>query len=189
MKHKCFAICGSHGVGKTTIIEELKKHHPEYVYIDESTRIILPQLGFSNPYDFVEKYGISYYESIIISQWAIISLIYDRIDCPIILDRSPIDNLAYYYMLRKDYENKYESVLIRLCEIYCKYIDTYLFVPTGVFDLKPDIMQVKETQKKLEGIIKILLHRFQIKYHIITQKTIYGRCKEVEEKVEEMYHV
>lgn len=92
-------------------------------------------------------------------------------------------------MLRKDYENKYESVLIRLCEIYCKYIDTYLFVPTGVFDLKPDIMQVKETQKKLEGIIKILLHRFQIKYHIITQKTIYGRCKEVEEKVEEMYHV
>lgn len=158
------------------------------MYLDEATRVVMPQLGFNNPYDFVAEYGISYYESIIISQWSIVPILYETVNCPLILDRSPIDNLAYYYMLREENERKYESILVKLCQIYCKYIDSYLFIPSGVFDLKPDYMQVKETQQELERIIKSLLIRFNIEYQVITQKSIYERCCKIQEIVEELFY-
>lgn len=186
MKRICFSICGSHGVGKTTVINKIKAAYPDYIYIDEATRFLMPELGFENPYDFVDKFGIAFYESIIMSQWAILPSIVKIANGPIILDRSPIDNLAYYYMLRSDNEEKYEVVLKKLCEIYCKYIDMYLFIPTGIFDLVPDSMQIKETQYELESIIKKLFNYFQIEYRIITSKSVIDRFDEIKKIMEEM---
>lgn len=188
MKCKCFSICGSHGVGKTTIINKFKAAYPEYMYIDEATRIVMPELGFKNPYNFVNQYGIAYYETVIMSQWSVLPLITEKVNGPIILDRSPIDNLAYYYMLRRDNEKKYEVILERLCRMYCKYIDVYLFIPTGIFDLVPDSMQVKETQQELECIIKELFGYFQLEYQVITSKSVLERFDEIEKIVEEKYY-
>ena len=186
MKRICFSICGSHGVGKTTIFNKIKAAYPNYRYIDEATRYLIPKLGFENPYDFVDKFGIVFYESIIMSQWAILPSIVGKTDGPIILDRSPIDNLAYYYMLRSRSEEKYEEVLKKLCEIYCIYIDVFLFIPTGVFELIPDSMQIRETQYELECIIKRLFNYFQVDYRVITSKSVLDRFHEIEEIMEEM---
>ena len=188
MKCKCFSICGSHGVGKTTIINKFKVAYPNYIYIDEATRTVMPELGFKNPYDFVDQYGIAYYEAVIMSQWSALPLITEKANSPIILDRSPVDNFAYYKMLRKDNEKKYEVILERLCRMYCKYIDVYLFIPTGVFELVPDSMQVKETQQELECIIKELFAYFQLEYQVITSKSAVERFNEIKKIVEEKHY-
>lgn len=188
MKCKCFSINGSHGVGKTTLINRFKEAYPEYTYIDEATRIVMPKLGFANPYDFVDEFGIAYYEGIIMSQWSVLPSILENANHPVILDRSPIDNLAYYYMLRKDDEQKYETILKKLCEMYCKYIDVHLFIPTGVFELVPDSMQVIETQCRLETIIKELFTNLNIKYHVITSKSVFDRFSEMEKIVEVLFY-
>lgn len=177
---KNISICGSHGVGKTTVINLLKIRHPEFSFVSESTRLIMPELGFNNPYAFVDKFGIAFYESIIMGQWSVLTQLRADFFSTLIMDRSPIDNLAYYFLLRTEEEKAYESVMTNLCKFFCKYIDLYLFIPTGVFKLNPDAMQVVETQYELETIIKWLFYRFDIGYHIIMGESVEQRCAEIE---------
>lgn len=62
------SLCGTHGTGKTTILNKMR--HNGQVCVEEPTRILMPMLGWNNPYDFIKKYGIAFYESIIMNQWA-----------------------------------------------------------------------------------------------------------------------
>lgn len=178
------AIIGSHGVGKTSTINRIKELCPKWLYVSESTREIMPKLGFYNPYEFVDKYGIAFYESIIMSQWSCLKLLRNSNQNYIILDRSPIDNLAYYYLHRTNDEMIYENIMLKLTQYYLHFIDELVYFPTGVFKLIPDSMQKVETQEQLNRIIINLLKQFSKKYYIVSSTSIEDRAKEIINYVE-----
>lgn len=173
------AIIGSHGVGKTSTINKIKERCPKWLYISESTRELIPELGFHNPYEFVDKYGIAFYEAIIMSQWSCLKLLQNNKQNHIILDRSPIDNLAYYYLHRTNDERIYENIILNLAQYYLHFIDELIYFPTGIFQLTPDPMQKIETQEDLNCIIVNLLKQFSKKYYIVSSTSIEDRTKEI----------
>lgn len=180
---KIISICGTHGVGKTTLIEKMKEENPDYLYIQESTRVIMPNLGYDNPYDFVDEFGIAFYESIIMGTWSILTKTKELPYENVILDRSPIDNLAYYYLLRKTSEYCFEKPLERLCRYYCGFIDRFIMIPSGVFKLNPDAMQVVETQEELERIMLYIFKKLQLEYYLITKTDVVGRLNEIKDMI------
>lgn len=172
------SLIGSHGVGKTSVFNELLMAMPQWRYLSESTRKLMPILGYEDPYVFVDTFGISFFESIIISHWSILD--YKFIESPItIIDRCPLDNLAYYYLLRKEEEYKYEQLLTKLTLYYLKYIDVFILFPIGVFELLPDKMQRKETQVELDRLIKWLLKKNNIEYYNLQSTGVENRCEEI----------
>lgn len=180
---KTFAIFGSHGVGKTTTITKIKSIHPEWKYISESTRHIIPLLGYDDPYKYVADYGIAFYENMIISQWCILDKEYNiflkNSKDTILVDRCPIDNFAYYLIHRNNEELKYENILKELTNYYINFISHFIYIPPDVFDLKPDKMQLKETQTLLDETIKRLLTSFEIHPYKVKSKSINSRAGEI----------
>lgn len=178
------SITGSHGVGKTSTINYIKKSQSDWIYISEATRKIIPVLGYDNPYKLVDEYGIAFYESIFISQWACLEVLsIDYKNKIVLLDRSPIDNLAYYYLHRENHEKIYEPILAKLAKYYLQFIDDYIYFPTGIFEFAPDIMQRTDTQLFLDKIILNLLKKFEIKYYTIKEISIDKRAEEVIEYI------
>ena len=160
-------IIGSHGTGKTSTINEIKKIYPQWIYINEATRNLIPILGYRNPYTFIEDYNISYYECLMFGYWSIIDKNQNPLlksnNITIITDRSPIDNLAYYYLHRKDNEFSNESYLERLCNHYANLYDIFFYIPIK-FKIQNSEMQPLITQKKMDGLIKSLLKKYNIPY-------------------------
>lgn len=174
------SIIGSHGVGKTTTISCIKNKRSEWIYIYEATRVIIPRLGYNDPYKFVDDFGIAFYESIIISQWSILKHIANiHSENVVLLDRSPIDNLAYYYLHRKGYEEKYEQILVRLAKYYLEFIEQFVYIPSGMFNFVPDKMQRADTQLELDRILLGLLQRFNIDYYTLDGIEIEDRANEI----------
>lgn len=179
------SIIGSHGVGKTSTINKMKEIQPEWLYFSESSREIMPLLGYPKPYDFVDRFGIAFYESIIISQWSFLKNLHSFYDSRqvLILDRSPLDNLAYYYLDRRKNEMKYEEVLNKLARYYLQFIDVFILFPIGVFELVPDQMQKKETQSDLHDIILSLIQTIPQPCYTIQTTTIDSRANELIEYI------
>ena len=64
------AISGSHGAGKTTLIDTVLKRRTDWHGLSESTRSLVPALGYASPYEIVEQNGIAMYEAMIIASWS-----------------------------------------------------------------------------------------------------------------------
>jgi len=186
------AFIGSHGTGKTTTIKKIQSLRKDWIYLTESTRHIVPLLGFNNAYEIVEKYGIAFYEGIIMGQWCIIdhnyNSFYDLSDDDImIIDRSPLDNLAYYYILREKFEHKHEFLLKKIADYYLTFIDYYIFFPIGIFDFEPDQMQKKSKQKEHNDSLLRLIKDYHINnIYCINEKTINCRALEAIEIVKKL---
>lgn len=175
------SLFGSHGVGKTSTITKIQEICHDWRFMSESTREVMPSLGYGNPYDFVDLYGIAFYEAIIISHWSSLKAMdeFQKCDKILLLDRSPIDNLAYYFLHRKDHELIYEDVLVKLAKIYLEHIQEFIYFPSGVFDFVPDSMQRKDTQAELDRIIVKLLNDFSVSYYKVCKLSIDDRAKEI----------
>lgn len=55
---RIISICRSIVWEKLHLIRNYKERRPNFLYISESTRKLIPRLGYSNPYDFADKYSI-----------------------------------------------------------------------------------------------------------------------------------
>lgn len=188
-----FSIIGAHGTGKTSTINEIRKHRSEWNYYSEFTRRVIPILGEKSAFSFAEKYGISTYELMAISQWHFLKLANDPLfnlsSHITILDRSPIDNLAYYYLLRKkDFEADMEGLLKRLAFHFASEIDYFIMFPSGIFPFEPDSMQVLEWQKEFQIILQQLLAEFGKQPYIVESVDLISRKNEIIAFIEEKIH-
>lgn len=134
------SLCETHRAGKAIIFNKMK-HNGQFC-IEEPTRELMTMHGWNNLYDFIENYGIAFYESIIMNQWAfLLQTAYRSCEKNIYLDTSPIDNLEYYFLYRMEEEKQYEAIFYKLCKLYCSYIDRYILFKCGIFEFVPDSMR------------------------------------------------
>ena len=179
------SLCGTHGTGKTTILNKMR--HNGQVCVEEPTRILMPMLGWNNPYDFIKKYGIAFYESIIMNQWVfLLQTSYRNFEKNIYVDTSPIDNLAYYFLYRTEEEKQYEEIFCKMCKLYCSYIDKYILFKCGMFEFVADSMRSVNKQAEHEKIIVNLMDKFELNYYVIKQKEVLSREKEIYLYLEEV---
>jgi predicted ATPase len=176
------ALIGAHGTGKTTTLREIVRQR-SWRHLTEATRYVMPVLQYENPYDFVDKYGIGFYESITISYWCVLdpnhNTIMANINEVVLLDRSPIDNIAYYYLLRTPHEYLYEDVLLKLATHHLQYIDLFILFPVGVLDLVPDIMQPKKLQEEYDTVLREIVKNFRVDVYEVESATTNERAKEI----------
>jgi predicted ATPase len=177
------AISGTHGAGKTTTIKELKRRNPDWEVISEITRTLVPLLEYESPYDIVAENGIAIYESAILGQWYKIARGSNPDSSSIekirLVDRSPIDNLAYYFVHRREDEIIHEKFLTRLANAYLSNIDLHIHVPLLPFTVPLEDVQRIDTQADLQSIIVRLYSQFGIRYEKLSTTTIEDRCSEV----------
>ena len=184
------SISGSHGAGKTTLIEQAIKRRPSLKFHSEATRSLVPALGYISPYDIVETNGIAMYETMILASWNILSSpisnksTNDYIDFIFLLDRSPVDNLAYYHVLRTQNEYQHEEFLTRLARHFLKYIDLHVFVPLLPFSVKLDSIQPKITQIDVQDKILSLYEALNVNYVTIQETNIDDRTNEILEIID-----
>jgi predicted ATPase len=177
------AFIGSHGTGKTTTLELISNRRPEWAVVREATRHIMPILGYQNPYNYVEDFGIAFYENLVIGQWCILDKKFNTLNADVektmLIDRSPIDNLAYYFLHRQKNELKYEEILTKLTKYYISFIDMFIYFPVSKFELYPDEMQKKETQKDYDSVLLNLLVDFKIAPYHVNELDVNLRADEI----------
>ncbi|MPT35255.1 ATP-binding protein [Flavobacterium sp. WV_118_3] len=136
------AIFGAHNVGKTTLVEELLKHLPEYTFEPEPYR----QLEASG-YEFSEKPTIDDF----IEQFNYSAKRIPKSEDDVLFDRCVLDILAYIHVLnpRKNIQSLYQTMQSLLSEI-----DLFVFVPIE----KPDLIAGHESDlPKLRSQVNDLL--------------------------------
>src|SRR6266700_1842778 len=173
------AISGTHGAGKTTLIEALLKQHPTWQGLAEITRSLMPAIGYDSPYGIVAENGIAMYEAAILGQWSTLPSHISRqsaVTFVCLLDRSPVDNLAYYFVHRDPSEVVHEKFLTKLACAYLPFIDLHIHVPCLPFGVPLDAVQRIDTQVELENIIIKLYHRLNVRYQTLTSISLHDRC-------------
>jgi predicted ATPase len=175
-----FAISGTHGVGKTTLVDALSREYPDWKVRLEATRSLVPRLRYSSPYEIVRENGIAMYEAAMLAQWCVLSdaSMHPNQSSVEIVDRSPIDNLAYYFVHRTFDEMKHEKFLMRLTSAYAAYIDLYIHVPRLPFMVPLDELQLIETQADIENTILELYDSLSVRYLSLHSTSIADRVRE-----------
>ncbi len=136
------AIFGTHNVGKTTLVEELLKHLPEYAFEPEPYR----QLEASG-YEFSEKPSVED----LIEQFNFSAKRIPKSEDDVLFDRCVLDILAYIHVLdpRKNIESLFQTVQSLITEI-----DLFVFVPIE----NPDMITGHQTDlPKLRSRVNDLL--------------------------------
>ena len=177
------ALIGAHRTGKTSVFNEIKKIKKDWCYIPSPYRYIMPIIDFSG-YEFLNRYGIAFYEGMNLSLWSILdpnfNTLLKDLKKNILIDRSPVDYLSYYYLMRKPEEYIYEDILIRMTRYYLKFIDIFVLFPIDIFSLTAkNKMQGMELQEDLHRILLRELENFKIDAYILKEKTIKDRAAEV----------
>jgi predicted ATPase len=177
------AISGTHGSGKTTLVSAVSRSRPSWKVYPELSRSLVAELGYKSPYEIVNENGIAMLEACLLSHW---SLLFDRSDDAAcrrsdveLFDRSPIDNLAYYYVHRDATETRHERLLIELASRYLSYVDLHIYVPRLPFGVQMDAIQREETQNEVENAILDLYGRFNVEYCLLSGVSIEDRSSEV----------
>ena len=182
------ALIGSHGTGKTTVFEELKKRKPDYKYFSSSVRHMMPILGYKNAWELTEKMGAGQFELMNMNSWAVIDPKQNtqlKMGDTVITDRSAVDCSAYYLTLR-DKAADYElcDVLKKIAKHYASLVTSFIYFPAGVFPLKGDEIRPNDErlQKKVDLNIPRALHWLDV-----PEKRLYHlRSATVEDRVEEV---
>jgi len=182
------SVSAAHGTGKTTLIDAVLKLRPHWHKASEATRLLVPALGYNSPYEIVKSNGISIYEAMIIASWSFLGLNrpspISKSSGILLLDRSPIDNLAYYHVLRNSEEIHHEDFLMRLTKFFIQQIDIHIFVPPLPFTVKLDQIQPVETQKQIHNTILCLYEKLGVDFRKINMISIDDRARELIDLIE-----
>lgn len=181
-------LIGSHGVGKTTVLERLKTLRPDLTYFDENVRPLTSIFGFASPWDIIDRFGIgvlalaSLNASSVADPAMNLSLDPSRHS---VADRTGVDPFAYYLTLRgKPLDFELEPLVRAAARHRAKMTDRFVYFPTGVFPLVGDAMRPAdlETQRRVDiGIHKALIE-LEIprdRVHRLLSTTVDGRVKEI----------
>ena len=177
------ALTEAHRTGKTSVFNEIKKIKKEWHYIPSPARYSMPIIDFSG-IEFLERYGIAFYEGMNLSLWSILDPEFNTLlkdfKKNILIDRSPIDYLSYYYLLRKPQEYIYEKLLIRMTQYYLKFIDMFILFPINIFTIPTESKtQGMEIQEDIHSILLRELENFKIDVYTLKEKTVKGRAAEI----------
>lgn len=164
-----FALCGSHGTGKTTVWSALAARRPAWYFLSEATRWLVPLVGYNSPWEIVEEFGVAYYETMLLSQWSVIDTGVNEEEgrVPCVLDRSPIDNLAYYLVYRSTAEERYEKILVALAKHYASMITWHYYFPIARFQVVADGMRRTDGQREVAECIQKLLKDFRARVSVV----------------------
>ncbi len=184
---KTIALIGSHGTGKTTVFEELKKRKQDYKYFSSAVRHMMPALGYKTPWELIARIGEGQFELMNMSSWAVIDPKQNtqlKAEDTIITNRSTVDYSAYYLTLRErptDYE--LGDIIKGIAKHYSSLVDHFVYFPTGVFPFKTDHMQPENSdfQKKVDTAIPRALHWLGIpekKVYHLKSTTVDARVEE-----------
>lgn len=174
-------ICatGAQGVGKTTLINALHKHFPDFKIQSESVRYI------------IKKYGFDIHSAEAEFQMALLNWQTKDVlsEGNMFLDRSFIDSLSY----TKYYFDKGESTLSKAGMDYIydmskeytkKYMDFILFIRPE-FKLVPDGVRIVDNTQQLEvdKIMENLIKEFKVDYKVFSPTgSVKNRVLEVEKE-------
>lgn len=188
------SLSGAHRTGKTTVLQQLQSIRPEWGYLSEPARTIAPVISFSNPLEFLEKHGISMLQAIQISLFAGLmpelnpaanDANEQGIDQPIIVDRSPLDYLAYFDLFKKEQDLKHQALLTDLASFFMSKIDLVVYFPVGVFELtdEPGDRQGKQLQAAVDSFLTNRLERYEGTAHVLNAIEPMARAEEIAELI------
>lgn len=169
------SFTGAQGVGKSTLIEAVAPHFPDYHIQRESVRYM------------VKKYGFDIQSADPTLQLAVLNLQTKSILGyeDILLDRSVIDSTAYmlYYHRRKNPEvpQAIMDLVMDTSKELAQKLDYIVFMQPE-FDLVDDGFRVLDVdqQKEINDIMKGLIETFDVSHKVIWVRG------SVEERVEEV---
>lgn len=188
------SLSGAHRTGKTTVLQQLQSIRPEWGYLSEPARTIAPVINFSNPLEFLEKHGISMLQAIQISLFAglmpeLNPAAKDEneqgIDQPMIVDRSPLDYLAYFDLFKKEQDLKHQALLTDLASFFMSKIDLVVYFPVGVFELtdEPGDKQGKQLQGAVDSFLTDRLEHYEGIIHVLNANAPMARAEEIAELI------
>lgn len=180
------SLIGSHGTGKTTVYEAIRKRHPEFVYFTGPVRRLLPALGYTDIWQPIEAVGRAVFELVNMSAWA-------RIDpelntClksgdTIVTERSVVDSCAYYLTDAKERDLQFDGLLRRLAQHYASLTNRFVYFPAGIFSFKEDgVRPGADFQRRVDASFPAALRFIGIpesKVHSLQSTTIEDRVEEV----------
>lgn len=162
---------GTHGVGKSTLVDELLKNYPKFDKPSNFRRDMVNSVTNFNVYESATIYEQSFITGF---------MAYEAIrNHSFVHDRCIIDAFAY-----AEYANITKDDRLKLYDLYNEVIDNYdfiFYIPIE-FTLECDGFRNVDTefQKQIDDMIKYYLELTGVKYHTITGSveerlnTIYG---------------
>jgi len=185
------SLIGSHGTGKTTVFEELKRKRPDYKYFSSSVRYMMPILGYKNSWELTKEIGAGHFELMNLNSWSVIDPKQNTLLKPedaVITDRSAVDCYAYFLTLRdKPADYELGNLIKLMAKHYASLITGFIHFPTGVFPLKGDETRPADErlQKKVDENIPRALYGLGI-----PEKRVYHiRSTSVDDRVEEVFEI
>lgn len=179
---------GAHGTGKTTILDNIKKMHPEYFYIKEPIRHQTTAFGYKTPWEIEKEVTEAVYEIMNMNFFSVIDKEcnpYLKPEKTVIIDRSPIDVYAYYLAERKEkLDYKIENLLKNMALYYNGLIDLFVYFPIGKIPLIGDEMRPDDPkyQKKVDKYMKKSIKELNVpndKIYTLNSISIGDRVNEV----------
>lgn len=172
------ALTGTHGVGKTTVFEQLKFLCPEAAFFSEAVRHQMEAFGFGHPInDFCRTYGIGAFELMNMNAWSVIDPAVNALIATkrlVITDRCTVDSLAYYLAMRSTvFDTVLEKPVLSIARHYASLYDRFIYFPCGTIPLAGDDMRPDNVvfQRKVDeclwqafdllGVSKERVHRLQ----------------------------
>jgi predicted ATPase len=121
------AISGTHGVGKTTLIEEFMRRHPEFLFEPEPYTVLVEDYGE----EFSSEPTVDDFHRQL--EFNVERLRFHKDDGMVIYERCPVDFLAYILALRDLKTEHVDSTFIeRVIEIVLdaiQHLDLIVFLP------------------------------------------------------------
>lgn len=182
------ALIGSHGTGKTSVFNALRKKFPRHLYFSEAVRHQAAVFGYRSPQKLIGKIGVTAFELMNMNAWSVIDKKmngYLKDSSVIITDRSAIDNYGYYLAGRKNREDFRSGKLLKnMAMHYAHLIDLFIYFPVGQVVLKKDAVRPGDRgyQMQVDKNIKKIMKDFGIparKIHYLKSASVEDRVGEI----------
>lgn len=176
------ALIGSHGTGKTTVIDYLKRKYPQHHFYGDIFRELASRLGYERPRAIADESGITPYVSAALNA-------YHHVEQPAIFDQGPVVIYAYYLAYLDRDRGKVTPFVEKLAMHHAQLVDHYIYFPVGKIPLITDDMRPGELdfQKKVDECIQRALEACGVpadRVYTVESIGIADRVKEVESFIE-----
>lgn len=181
------ALVGSHGTGKSVVYKRLHQEFPKAAFFTEGVRYQLPEFGFKDAYEVINKYGVGAFEIFNINSWSVIDPnVNTKLskNSQIITDRSAVDNYAYFLTLASKTDEKFKPLVKRMAQYYASLVDRFIYFPVDVIPLVADSMRLDDQkyQKDVDENIHLAFRELGIvpaKIYQLRSITIDDRVSEI----------